>query len=302
MTIEFGKKIIPAVLLLLFGIYEFTVGDGIGWAAVITVFALFWVGIYAIWRRAHRPNASTLNDSLILERIAALDDHIKKLEKQHQQEREAMEKRHQAEIAELKSERDELKLQAKQYADLRKELEEKQVIEPAPAPSGLGIKVLFVAPRSDLPLVDAETEDVQRSGLAVTPVYSPIDSVRLTREIRDSNHGGLWLAGHMDAQGNFLLDKGELLSSSALTSLVRGRFKWVYLNTCQSVYAAQQLQNETDADVICTVVEVPDTDAYRTGSLFANWLVRLGDIRAAYEESRPGANRVFLFLGSTKKR
>lgn len=164
------------------------------------------------------------------------------------------------------------------------------------------ISVLMVAPRSNLPLVDAETQDVLRSGLEVTPVFSPVGQTTLTREIRSGGYDGLWLAGHMDKDGNFLLDNGELLSSSALTSLVRGRFRWVYLNTCQSVGAAQMLQNETDADIICTIVEVPDTEAYRTGSLFANALARSGDTREAYEQSRPGNNRAYLFLSASRKK
>lgn len=164
------------------------------------------------------------------------------------------------------------------------------------------IKVLMVAPTSDLPLVSAETQDVLRSGLEVTPVYSPVGQVILTREIKASDAEGLWLAGHMDDKGNFLLDNGELLSSSALTSLVRGRFKWVYLNSCQSVRAAQTLQNETDADVICTIIDLPDVDAYRTGSLFASWLARLRDTREAYEQSLPGENRIYLYLGGKSNR
>lgn len=166
----------------------------------------------------------------------------------------------------------------------------------------MGIKVLLVAPTSNLPLVNAEVQDVSRSGLEVTPVYSPVSQVTLAREMRSGEYDGLFLLGHMDADGNFNLDNGEVLSSSALTSLARGRFAWVYLNTCQSIKAAQMLQNETGAAVICTIVDVPDPDAYRTGGSFATWLAKLGDTRDAYDQSIPGGNRVYVYLGGNSKR
>ncbi len=159
------------------------------------------------------------------------------------------------------------------------------------------MKVLLVAPRSNLNLAQAETQDVLRSGLDVTPIFSPVSQVTLTREIRGGQWDGLWLAGHMDDKGNFPLDNDELVSASALTSLVRSRFEWVYLNTCQSIKTAQMLQNETHAAVICTIADLPDADAYRTGSLFAAALAHLDDARAAYDESRPGANGVYVMLG-----
>lgn len=159
------------------------------------------------------------------------------------------------------------------------------------------ISVLLIAPTSDLPLAQAESQDLLRSGLRVTPIFSPVSQVTLTREIRSSRYDGLWLLGHMDADGNFGLDNKEMLSAPALTSLVRGRFEWVYLNTCHSIKAAQMLQNETKAAVICTIAEIADSEAYRTGSLFADALARLGDARAAYDDSRPGANGVYVMLG-----
>lgn len=164
------------------------------------------------------------------------------------------------------------------------------------------LKVLLIAPSSDLALVSAETQDILRSGLNVTPIFSPVTQITLTREMRGGQWDGLWLAGHMDADGNFALDNKERLSASALTSLVRGRFEWVYLNTCQGIKTAQMLQNETKADVICTIVDLPDQDAYRTGSLFADALGRLGDARLAYDDSRPGANGVYVFLAGSQNR
>lgn len=201
--------------------------------------------------------------------------------------------------AEVTTLRDQVEKDRRTIADLTQQLEAKKLIEP---PSPTVPTVLLVAPSSDLPLVSAEVQDISRSGLEVTPIYSPISQLSLIREIRVSKCDGLWIAGHMNAAGDIPLDNGQVLPSSALTSLVRGRFRWVYLNACQSVFAAQQLQNETGADVICTILDVPDEDAYRTGSLFAVALAQLRDTRAAYDESLPGGNRTYLFLGGRSKR
>lgn len=183
--------------------------------------------------------------------------------------------------------------------DLTRQLQAKNVIAEVPPPP---IKAFLVAPRSDLPLVDAEAQDILRSGLVITPIFSPVTQLVLTRELRSGDQEGIFIAGHMDDKGNIPLDKGELLSMSALTALVRGRFKWVFLNSCGSVIAAQALQNETRADIICTIIDVEDADAYRTGSLFATWLAKLGDPRDAYDQSKPGQNRIYLYVSGARNR
>lgn len=270
------------VYMVAWMILEFTLGDFIGWLWVVTIFMLMFALIYFLIRRARSRNGNTV--TILLAQIAVLDQRIKQL---------------QLEIDELKKQREELVRQAQGYAELQRELEGMKAEESTMPPS---LKVLMIVPSSNLPMTDAEAQDVLRSGLEITPVFSPVNQVTFIREVQRSNHDGLWLAGHMDGDGNFLLDGGETISSSALTALVRGHFQWVFINTCQSVFAAQGLQNETNADIICTVIDVPDIDAYRTGSLFANWLARLGDTRAAYEQSRPGANRIYLFLSSARPR
>lgn len=274
------------VYMVAWMVLEFTLGDFIGWLWVITIFLLLFALIYFLIKRARSRNGGGNTVTILLAQIAVLDERIRQLQK---------------EIDDLKRQREQIKQQARGYAELQREIDAVSLIDATPEvpPS---IKVLMVVPSTNLPLANAETQDVQRSGLEVTPVYSPVGLVTFTREVLASNHDGLWMAGHMDSAGNFLLDGGEMISPSALTSLVRGRFQWVFLNSCQSIFAAQGLQNETDADVICTVIDVPDIDAYRTGSLFANWLARLGDIRAAYEQSRPGANRIYLYLSSARPR
>jgi hypothetical protein len=77
---------------------------------------------------------------------------------------------------------------------------------------------------------------------------------------------------------------------------VRGRFSLVVLNTCNSLGIAQMLQEEANVGVICTLISVPDTLAYRTASRLASALVDAPNVAAAYLSSKPGRNREYLYL------
>lgn len=161
------------------------------------------------------------------------------------------------------------------------------------------MKVLLIAPQTNLPMANAEVQDLLTSGLHVDPMLGEVSQTDVIRKLRTAKSDVLWLATHGDETGVMLSD--GILSSSALTALVRGRFSLVYLNTCKSAAVAQMLQNETDATIVCTVQDAPDADAYRTGSLFAVALADSGDYRQAYDQSLPGGNRLYLFLAGKKK-
>jgi len=59
---------------------------------------------------------------------------------------------------------------------------------------------------------------------------------------------------------------------------------------------AHEIWSRSGVSVVCTIVNVPDRMAFTTGRLLAEKLGEHGDLRQAYEESRPGANRVYVFL------
>jgi len=170
--------------------------------------------------------------------------------------------------------------------------------------------VLLVAPDLGLEFGQEELQDILRSGLDVTPLLGDVTQVELTREIARGRYDALWLVTHGNADGIQLGSRHitvmpvnappipDLLDISALTALVRGRFQLVVLNSCASLAAAQMLQNEAAVDVVCTIVDVPDLDAYRTGALFAHRLAETGDPRRAYAQSRPGGNRLYIYLAA----
>ena len=162
------------------------------------------------------------------------------------------------------------------------------------------MKTLLIAPRTDLPNVDAEVQAVLRSGLDVTPRLGDVRNVDVLTDVTSGEYDAFWHAGHATKDGLLLTD--GILSASELTPMIRDRFELVVLNSCDSLLTAQMLQNETGAAVVATVVEVPDRLAFQTGALFAQKLAETGDIPTAYQAAKPGQNRTYVLLGWGKKK
>ena len=156
------------------------------------------------------------------------------------------------------------------------------------------MRVLLVAPRSNLLEVEAEIEDVMRSGLTVDPLIGNVTRTALLRRMREHDYDVLWLATHGSADGVQLSD--GILSASALVQQVRDRFTLVVLNSCSSLSIAQLLQEEANTGVICTLIDVPDVQAYQTGSRLSSALAESSTVVEAYLASKPGGNRSYLYL------
>jgi hypothetical protein len=171
------------------------------------------------------------------------------------------------------------------------------------------MRVLLVAPRTDLLLVHDEVEDIVRSGLTVTPlIRSQVNSDDLLREIKANDYDVLWLATHGTKKINVFgnteygieLSDG-FMSASELVAQVRGRFQLVYLNTCTSFHIAQQIQEDANVTVIGTILDVPDRQAYQTASLFASALSEGMTAAQAYKRSKPGGERIYMFLAALEQ-
>lgn len=165
------------------------------------------------------------------------------------------------------------------------------------------MNVLLVAPTvsPELENAAAEVQAVVNSGMQVTLLQGVVTQRTLIDELvrPRMSYDVLWLATHGGESGIVFSD--GILDASALSALVRSAgFRLVFLNTCSSIQVANMVQQESSADVICTVNSVPDLEAYRTGSLFARHLFVTSDFRAAYEASKPGHNRTYLYLSSGK--
>lgn len=166
--------------------------------------------------------------------------------------------------------------------------------------AGGQVRTLLIAPRTDLFYADAEVQAILRSGLAVTPRLGDVRHADVLTDVTSGEYDAFWFAGHTTKDGLVLSD--GVLSSEELTPMIRGRFPLVVLNSCDSQATAQMLQNETEAAVIATVVEVPDRLAFQTGALFARELAKTGDIPTAYHAAKPGNNRTYVLLGWGKKK
>jgi hypothetical protein len=166
--------------------------------------------------------------------------------------------------------------------------------------AGGQVRILLLAPRTDLLNVDAEVQAVLRSGLDVTPRIGDVRHVDVLTDVTTGEYDVFWHAGHATKDGLVLSD--GVLSAEELTPLIRNRFELVVLNSCDSQQTAQMLQNETEASVVATIVEVPDQLAFQTGALFARELARTGDIPTAYQAAKPGNNRTYVLLGWGKKK
>ncbi len=158
------------------------------------------------------------------------------------------------------------------------------------------MRVLLVAPRTGLLLVEEEVEDITRSGLTVDLMLGSVTSLDLIRRLKQREYDVLWLATHGDKDGVLLSD--GLFSASELVPQVRDRFSLVVLNSCSSLAVAQLLQEEANVSVICTLLEVPDRQAYQTGSRLASALGETNNLAVAYRASKPGNNRSYLYLAT----
>lgn len=165
------------------------------------------------------------------------------------------------------------------------------------------MKVLLVVPKAPDLNIDDELQDWLSSGLQITPLLGHVGQREVVRAIRDGDEELLAFLGHSNMQGILLSD--GLLGREQLAPLVRGyddhpRFDYVFLNSCESDGIAYMLQKETDATVIATILEVPDITAYQTGALFAQVLGRTGNVRSAFEASRPGGDAVYVMFAGKK--
>jgi hypothetical protein len=162
------------------------------------------------------------------------------------------------------------------------------------------MRVLLVAPRKgDLAAVDAEVQDILRSGMTVTPIVGHVTGVQLLREIRDGDYDVLWLATHGNS-GYVELSGNERVTAEELVPLVRGRFNLVVLNTCSGWDIAQMLQLQANVGVIFSLINTPDDMAYKFGSLLSVALVEQPTVTDAYLATVLGNSKAYHYFPSLR--
>jgi hypothetical protein len=162
-------------------------------------------------------------------------------------------------------------------------------------------KTLLIAPATDLAGADAE---VQRIANALHPTllinHVTLDS--LLTALQPGAYQYIHFACHADLTGIRLSD-GETISAPHLVQIIRSaRPECVFLNTCSSLEIAMALHDANpDSTVIATILDIDDTDAYITGSIFAAEIARGKPYAAAYEASRPPVNRKYIMLNGSAR-
>lgn len=166
-------------------------------------------------------------------------------------------------------------------------------------------RVLLVVPDASLPHANDEIQAVVNSGLSVRLLNTNVTEDAISNELMRTDYDVLWFATHAEDDGDdgrIWLSSEKYIGASALVQLCRGtKLRLIYLNTCSSFGIASAIQEETDLTVICTINNIDDYLAYRTGALFARRLAQIGDYRSAFEAAKPGRNRSYVFLGSYKR-
>ena len=167
-----------------------------------------------------------------------------------------------------------------------------------------GLRVLLIAPKSmphgvqSLPWVDEEIQSIVNSGLFVR-LERNIDE-RLLLEVLASQPKAfdiVWFATHGTEQGVLL--SGGIVSVEAIVSILRNSgVRHVVLNTCDSVHMAAAISEETGADVICTITQIEDRQAWRTAALLANNLAAGMSVLNAFRKSRPSQAGKYIYLPS----
>jgi hypothetical protein len=158
------------------------------------------------------------------------------------------------------------------------------------------LKMILIAPRSGLPFVDKEVEALLRLNFRIYPIMGDIAKETLIKELAGTEADILWVASHISDSGQLILGETSIPFEQFVT-LIRSRFKLVYLNTCASQTFAQKIQNDSGCSVICTINNVDDYIAYQTGTLFAQKLAETGSITKAYRASIPAENSTYVYLG-----
>ena len=155
-------------------------------------------------------------------------------------------------------------------------------------------RAILICPTTDLPNADAETQRIINALhpevlLGTVTVSDVLDAVQLRQ------YDIVWFLGHSGADGLQLSD--GILSPAHLAQILRqSPPSLVVLNSCSSLHTAMRVHDDVQAAVICTVLDVPDVDAYITGASLANALAQGLDVSQAYQVSRPSANRQYVLL------
>lgn len=148
-------------------------------------------------------------------------------------------------------------------------------------------RLLFIAPGDSGLDVVPEIDALFELGYSAQVVQGPVTRERLFGIVRNREFDAIHFAGHSNAEG-VLLSNGEVFEAPSIVQLVKSTgATFVFLNGCESAEIGQLLVDEHVPAVLCTLRRITDVMARETAQVFYKALAELGDIRAAYNASKP---------------
>lgn len=165
-------------------------------------------------------------------------------------------------------------------------------------------RVLLVAPQVNLAYAHSEIEAVVNSGLMVRLLNHDVTEDAIADRLLNEEFDILWFATHTtdEEDGRIQIGHNRYMTATVLAQICRNAsLDLVYLNTCQSWGAAAIISQEIGSDLICTVGEVDDRLAFRTGAIFARRLAGSDDYRKAFEYAKPARNRTYVYLDNWRR-
>ena len=159
------------------------------------------------------------------------------------------------------------------------------------------IKMLLVAPSTDLAYADAEMQSlINLAGLRVRLVRAPCTTLAVYAAAEQAGQvDWLHIAGH-GSDGGVHLD-GETWSSGEIAQTVQAlgcQLTWI--NTCDSVHLAKTITERTASDCIVNLIEANDQRAWQLPAYYARQLLRTNPIDAYVKTA--AADRTVLFVRS----
>lgn len=154
-------------------------------------------------------------------------------------------------------------------------------------------RTLVIAPRTNLVLAEEETTAVVNA-LTANLMQGNVTASMVLDKVSEG-WDIIWFMTHGTPSG-ILLSDGPLDAGNLTTFIRTSEARLVVLNTCQSIDVALAIHNELLTNLICTLREIPDRDAFFTGKQLAFQLARGKSFSQAYLAAKPGQNKDYIFL------
>lgn len=158
------------------------------------------------------------------------------------------------------------------------------------------MRILLVAPlQDDLPDVRVEVGTIASQHRCKVLQGSEANDATIARVLDDNRFDVIWWATHGSADGLMLTD-GQLPTDGVAQYVRNSGAGLCVINTCSSLDIAHMVIDETGADAICTISEVPDKSAMRTGLLLSSALQHTNRFHDAYMQAKPGGGRFYRYV------